>query len=142
MLSRSVNLGTRITESTVLARLVGTDVFWLKLAIPTDQLKWINFPADGRARLSRYKFFSRKKATIILFVPVEVIRLAADVEEQGRMAAVYVAIDDPLCLRPENKTKPKLLLGSFVQAEIEGIELTSVVPSIETTSVKTTLSGS
>ncbi len=57
----------------------------------------------------------------------EVIRLAADVEEKGRMAAVYVAIKDPLCLLAENRNKPKILLGSFVQADIEGTELNSVV---------------
>lgn len=126
VLSRSVNLGSRITEATVLARLVGTDVFWLKLAIPTHELQWINFPADGRPG-SMVRVFLQEKENEDTFRAGRVIRLAADIEEQGRMAAVYVAIDDPLCLKPENHGKPRLLLGSFVQAEIEGIELASVV---------------
>lgn len=127
VLSRAVNLGSRIAESTVLARLVGTDEFWLKLAIPTDQLRWITFPADGKQG-SKVRIFLQEKGSSGFDRTGRVIRLAADVEEKGRMAAVYVAIEDPLCLLPENRGKPKILLGSFVQADIEGTELTSVVP--------------
>ena len=43
------------------------------------------------------------------------------------MASVYVAVQDPLCLLPENSYTPRLLLGSFVRAEIEGTELSPVV---------------
>jgi RND family efflux transporter MFP subunit len=126
VLSRSVNLGSRIAESTVLARLVGTDEFWLKLAIPTDQLKWITFPADDRQG-SNVRIYLQEKAAGESFRTGRVVRLAADVEAKGRMAAVYVAVKDPLCLLPENSDKPKLLLDSFVQADIEGAELASVV---------------
>ncbi len=127
VLSRSVNLGTRVTESTVLARLVGTDEFWLKLAIPTDQLRWISFPEKDR-RGSKVQIFLQEKRDGSSVRTGSVTRLAADIEEKGRMAAVYVAIEDPLCLLPENKTNSQLLLGSYVQAEIEGKELPSVVP--------------
>jgi hypothetical protein len=49
----------------------------------------------------------------------------AALEEQGRMAQILVRIDDPLCLEEENRDKPKLLLGSYVRAEIAGITLDS-----------------
>lgn len=128
VLSRSVNIGARVSESTVLARLVGTDEFWLKLALPTDQLKWITFPTDGNAQEgSKVRIFLQQTAKDDRFLTGRVIRLAADVEEQGRMAAVYVSIKDPLSLKPENSGKPQLLLGSFVRAEIEGSQLASVV---------------
>lgn len=126
VLTRSVNTGARVTESTVLAQLAGTDVFWLQLAIPTDQLQWITFPAAGE-KGSAVRIFLQEKGDNNSFRTGRVLRLAADVDEQGRMATVYAAIDDPLCLQPENKSKPKLLLGSFVQAEIAGIELPSVI---------------
>ncbi|MGB3209791.1 MAG: efflux RND transporter periplasmic adaptor subunit [Desulforhopalus sp.] len=127
VLSRSVNFGTRVSQSTVLARLVGTDEFWLKLAIPTDQLRWITFPKDN-TKGSKVRIILQESANGNVIRTGRVIRLAADVEEQGRMATVYVAVDDPLNLLPENNQKPKLLLGSFVRADIEGKELTSVVP--------------
>jgi RND family efflux transporter MFP subunit len=128
VLSRPVNIGARVSESTVLARLVGTDEFWLKLAIPTDQLKWITFPAaDNNRQGSRVRIFLQQKTKDDNFLTGRVLRLAADVEEQGRMAAVYVSVKDPLSLLPENREKPQLLLGSFVRAEIEGSQLASVV---------------
>jgi RND family efflux transporter MFP subunit len=127
VLSRSVNLGTRVSESTVIGKLVGTDEFWLKLAIPVDQLKWIVFPGDGSKQGSEVKIFLQGKADGI-FRTGRVVRLAADLENQGRMAAVYVAVRDPLSLLPDNKKKPRLLLGSFVRADIKGITLSSVVP--------------
>ncbi len=127
VLSRSINLGTRVSESTVLGKLVGTDEFWLKLAIPVTQLKWIVFPNDISKQGSEVKIFLQGK-TEGIFRTGRVVRLAADLEDQGRMAAVYVAVKDPLSLLPENEEKPRLLLGSFVQADIAGTTLTSVVP--------------
>jgi len=126
VLARSVNFGTRVTASTVLATLVGSDEFWLKLAIPTNQLKWITFPGDGKEG-SKAKIYLQEKVTGDTFRTGRIIRLAADVDDKSRMAAVYVAIKDPLCRLPENSHKPKLLLGSFAQADIEGIKLASVV---------------
>lgn len=126
VLDRSVNLGARITPATMLARLAGTDVFWVKLAIPTDQLQWIKFPAAGSPG-SEVRVFLEAPGDNTPFRTGQILRSAANVEEQGRMATIYAAIDDPLCLRPENNTKPRLLLGSFVQAEIAGTELTSVI---------------
>lgn len=43
------------------------------------------------------------------------------------MARVLVAVDDPLCLKPENEGKPKLLVGQYIQAEIEGTTLNDIV---------------
>ncbi len=127
VLSRSVNLGARITEASVLARLVGTDEFWLKLAIPTTQLRWITFPS-GDEPGAEVRIFLEKKSADSPFRTGRVLRLAADIEEQGRMASIYVTVKDPLNRLPENSTQPQLLLGSFVRAEIAGTELTSVVP--------------
>ncbi len=126
VLTRSVNLGTRVTESTILGTLVGTDEFWVKLAIPTNQLQWITFPASGKQG-SKVRIFLQEKTAGQFYRTGQVIRLAADVEAKGRMAAVYVAVKDPLCLLPENSEMPKLLLDSFVRADIEGVELASVV---------------
>lgn len=126
VLSRSVNLGSRVSVSTVLARLIGTDEFWLKLAVPVEQLRWITFPGSNQSTGAGVRVFPRDRA-FSGFRVGRVLRLAPELEPQGRMASVYVAVADPLCLLPENKDKPRLLLGSFVRAEIEGTELSHVV---------------
>ena len=117
--SRAVNLGSRVTTGTELARLVGTDVWWIEIALPVDQLRWISLPEGDTPG-----------ATVILRHPSawgpeasrtgRVVRLAAGLEELGRMARLLVEIKDPLALAPESAGKPKLHLGAWVQAEIEG----------------------
>jgi hypothetical protein len=57
-----------------------------------------------------------------------VVRLYGEIEAEGRMARLLVAVDDPFCLKPANQDQPKLLMGTFVQAEIEGRTLESVYP--------------
>jgi hypothetical protein len=44
------------------------------------------------------------------------------------MARLLVAVDDPFCLKPQNRDLPQLLMGSYVSAEIEGRTLKSVYP--------------
>ncbi len=43
------------------------------------------------------------------------------------MAQLLVEIDDPLSRKQENRNKPRLLLGSYVQAEIEGTPIESAI---------------
>jgi RND family efflux transporter MFP subunit len=118
--SRNVNLGTRVTESTVLAHLVGTDSFWLRLTLPVDQLQWVNIPTTNDEEGSTVRIYSQQGNDATSFRTGKVIRLAASLEEQGRMAQLLVSVDDPLCRKEENRGKPQLLLGSYVRAEIEG----------------------
>jgi len=119
--SRNVNVGARVTQTTVLAHLVGSDVFWLKLTLPVEQLQWIDIPATRKEKGSEVRIFSQGSTNTESYRKGHVIRLAASLEEQGRMAQLFVEIDDPLSQKKENMNKPKLLLGSYVRAEVEGI---------------------
>ena len=55
-----------------------------------------------------------------------VIRLAGDLNREGRMARLIVEVDDPFTLKSENNGKPVLLMNSYVSVEIEGRELQQV----------------
>lgn len=123
--SRNVDRGAKVTESTVLANLVGTDAFWLRLTIPVEQLQWITIPANSGEAGSTVKIFTQSDSEPEHFRTGQVIRLAASLEAQGRMAQLLVEVEDPLCRKAENTDKPRLLLGSYVRAEIEGIEIAS-----------------
>ena len=54
------------------------------------------------------------------------MRLAGELEPQGRLARLLVGIDDPFCLKPENRDLPRVLVDSLVSAEIQGRALESV----------------
>jgi len=124
--SRMVDTGAKISQSTVLATLVGTDAFWLQLTLPAEQLQWVKIPANSDEEGSSVNIYSQG-STGNNPRTGQVIRLSAALEEQGRMAQLLVRVDDPLCLKNENRDKPKLLLGSYVRAEIEGITIASGV---------------
>jgi RND family efflux transporter MFP subunit len=126
VLSKNVDVGSRVGPTTTLAEITGTDTFWVKLTIPVEQLRWLHIPSSTTEKGSEVQIFLNQNTESAMYRTGKIIRLAADLEKQGRMAVVYVAVDDPLCLKKENKTKPRLLLGSFVRAEISGREFSEM----------------
>lgn len=125
ILAQGADIGARVSQSTVLATLVGTDAFWLRLTLPVEQLAWVELPDSEGNPGSEVKVYNQGSGTGGAYRTGRVIRLDAALEEQGRMARLLVEIDDPLCLKEENKDKPKLLLGSYVSAEIKGKTVSS-----------------
>lgn len=119
--SRNVNVGTRVSSSSVLATLVGTDVFWVELALPVEQLKWLTIPQDNVSKKGALvHIYPQSIGNSEVYRTGHVVRLAAELEERGRMARIFVEVEDPLCLKAENKALPPLFLGSFVRADIAG----------------------
>lgn len=119
--SRNVNAGTQVTAATVLATLVGSDLYWILATVPTDQLKWIRIPG------SPVRIFNETAWGPNAQRAGHVTRLLSDLEKDGRMAQLLIALDDPLALLPKNAGKPSLILGAYVRVEIEGAELNSVI---------------
>lgn len=127
--SKYIELGSRVTESTPVAHLIGTDSFWVQVSVPVDKLEWIKFPEKRNLdQGSAVRIFTKTSGGPDEFRTGRVIRLAADLEEGGRMAKVIVAVEDPLCLQPQNRGRPVLFLGSYVRVEIDGKILDEVYP--------------
>jgi RND family efflux transporter MFP subunit len=126
VMSREVNLGTRVTSASTLAMLVGTDIYWVEVLVPVSQLRWIEIPrADDQqgseVRISNPSAWGQGVSRV-----GRVVRLAAGLEEQGRMARLLIEVPDPLALKPSNKDLPQMLIDSYVQVEIMGRELPAV----------------
>lgn len=116
VLTRNVNVGSQASPQDVLARLAGTDVYWVTVSIPVDRLGWVTVPGS-RAHLVAASGAVREGI---------VINRLADLEQKGRMARLVVAVDDPLCLKPGNEDLAPLLLGEYVRAAVEGRRLDGV----------------
>jgi len=116
VLTRNVNIGSQATPSGQLARLAGTDAYWVKVSIAVDRLPWLEIPGAEATVVSTSGAVRKGR----------VIRLLGDIETKGRMARVLVEVDDPLCLKPENRQEKPLLLGEYVRIEIQGRELEGV----------------
>ena len=118
--ARSADLGARAGESTVLASLVGTDAYWVKVSVPVSQLRWIQIPQTGGDQGAPVRIYDTAAWGDGVCRQGRVIRLEAELEAQGRMAQLLVRVDDPLSLQPDNTGQPPMLIGSYVRVEIEG----------------------
>jgi RND family efflux transporter MFP subunit len=119
------HLGARVTESSVLVKLVGTDAFWVELVVPVDALRWIRAPQRAGEEGDVVKIFDPAAAGNGAHRVGRIFRLAADLEDKGRMAKVLVRVEDPLALAPSSAGQPRLIIGSYVRAEIAGAEIAS-----------------
>lgn len=116
VLSRNVNVGSQASLQDVLAKLAGTDAYWVVVSIPVDRLGWVAIPGSKAQVLSTSGAIHEGR----------VIKLLGDLEEKGRMARLLVEIQDPLCLQPENTNTKPLLLNEYVRVEIDGRQLKGV----------------
>lgn len=121
IVSRNVDKGSRVTESTSMIQLAGTRACWIELAIPVDQLKWVTLPKRVGKRTqpgSQVRIYNPDAWGPKTFRIGRVLRLYPSLETQGRMARLLVELNDPLAIASPNA--PRLLLGSYVKAEIIG----------------------
>ena len=125
--AKHVDLGATVAGNSRLVTLVGTDEAWIEVMVPTRKLQWLHIPQTNGDRGSRVTvrcsaWQSGQSRT------GRVVRLYGELEPEGRMAQVLVAVEDPFCLKAENRDAPRLLMGSYVSAEIQGRTLASVFP--------------
>ena len=124
--TRDVNVGMYVSQTSPLATLTGTDTYWVEVAVPVDQLRWIRIPDSSGMNGSTVHVYDEVAWEPGASRTGSVIRLLSDLETQGRMARLLVAITDPLALEEANAGMPRLILDQYVRVEIEGIELESV----------------
>ena len=120
VMSREVNLGTRVSPSTTLATLVGSDSYWVEAPIPASQLQWISIGQEDNDSGSPVHIYDSVAWGPNRSRSGQLVGLTAMVEENGRMAKLLAEIPDPLSLQPTSSEQPKLLLGSYVRVEIAG----------------------
>jgi len=124
--SAEVDVGARVTTANTLATLVGTDACWLEVSVPVRDLQWIGIPRGSDVMGSVVRISNPVAWGEEGWREGRVIRLAGDLEKEGRMARLIVEVDDPFTLKPENSGKPVLLMNSYVSVEIEGRQLDQV----------------
>jgi RND family efflux transporter MFP subunit len=114
--STSVQQGSQVTPQENIAILVNTDTYWIQASIPVDQLRWIDIPGRetsmGSEAVVRYQDSAVRTG--------RVIKLLSDLEKQGRMARLVIQIADPLSLASPDAKSPAMLIGEYVQADIQG----------------------
>jgi multidrug efflux pump subunit AcrA (membrane-fusion protein) len=87
VINRNVDLGARVTTSTDLATLVGTEEYWVELVMPITHLRWIDIPETPGAMGSRVRLYHESVWGPGVYRSGRVIRRqirARSQEERGR----------------------------------------------------------
>jgi RND family efflux transporter MFP subunit len=92
--NRTANIGARVSPTSALATLIGTDTYWVEVTVPVNQLKWIRIPQEEGDDGSIVRIYDEAAWGAGVFRTGKVRRLAASLEEQGRMARLIVTVDE------------------------------------------------
>ena len=120
--SRSVETGSQVSPQESLAELIGTDTYWIQATLAVDRLDWISIPqgANQEGALAKITYSAGHA------IEGRVVRLLGDLTDQGRMAKIIVAVNDPLGRTASKNHRPPLLIGEYVGLQILGRHLDNV----------------
>ena len=122
ILEAGVEVGDMASPQTLLAVLVGTDAYWVRVSIAVDKLKWVVLPRAGGEPGSAVRIYGATGAAR----EGRLLSLLGDLEPEARMARLLVEVQDPLGLEIDGAPAP-LLLGEYIRAEILGPTVDNVV---------------
>ncbi len=125
VIDKNADPGMVAGVSTSIAELAGTDSFWIELAVPVNQLKWIKVRRGDDAG-SFVKIYNDAAWGKDVFRSGEIIELGGNLEENGRMARAIVEVKDPFSLEKENQSLPKMLVNMFVRVAIDGMDVKDI----------------
>ena len=123
-----IDLGATVSLNTNLVTLIGTDEAWIEVKVWVDKLKWLTIPRRNGDSGSSVKIYNTQAWGEDRFRTGRVLCLAGEIETQGKLTRLLVAVDDPFCLKAENRDLPQLLMGSYISAEVQGRTLSSGFP--------------
>jgi RND family efflux transporter MFP subunit len=124
ILTRNANVGSQVEPGMGLARLIGIDEYWVIVTVPVAKLDQIAFPQDAEEG-APVRIRNRRAWPEDTYRQGRIKRLIGALDDQTRLARVLVSVRDPLVLKKGTKG-PKLIVGTIVQAEIEGRPLQNV----------------
>ncbi len=121
VLEEFIDTGQLVTRQTPLATLVGTDQFRVQVSVPVSVLQRISLPAKTGQHGPSAKIIFETVSGRDIIRSGYVQRIMGDLDPEGRMARLLIAIDDPLNLHTAHTTGPTketVLLGSYVKVMI------------------------
>ena len=124
--SESVDLGQYVRSGTAVAMLAGTDQAEIVVPLPLEELAWLQIPRSGQKGNVTEAAVQLGAGGETFAWRGKVVRQLGDVDPQGRMARLVVAVDDPYHLRQGTAERPVLSMGIFVQVLLHGKVLKDV----------------
>jgi RND family efflux transporter MFP subunit len=126
ILSRNVNVGSQVTSSDNLGRLVGQDTYWVEATVMLSKLRRLSFPENGEQG-AEVRIRNNSAWDPGEYRTGYLYRLVGSLENNTRLARILIEVPDPRALQPENSEAPAMIIGSFVEANIMAEELPDVI---------------
>ncbi|UCD34285.1 MAG: efflux RND transporter periplasmic adaptor subunit [Nitrospiraceae bacterium] len=118
VLEEFIDRGQLVSRQTSLATFVGTDQFRVQVSVPVAVLPRIAVPVASRQQGSAVRVIFEPVSGAPVIRHGQVLRIMGDLDPEGRMARILIAIDDPLNLKAGSRNG-KVLLGSYVKVMID-----------------------
>lgn len=119
VVSREASVGAQVSATTALGVLASSEAYWINVAVPQADLKWIKFP-EGKQTGSSVCVSDASSSEEGCHKGT-VLNLQTSVQDNGRQAQVLVEVP-----RNNNKNLQPLLLAQYVKVRFNGIELNNV----------------
>ncbi len=123
VVEEAVDVGQVVGPSSRLATLIGTDRFWVKVAVSPSRLAELSIPEVNAKQGSRAIVLQETGQAGGFEYEGRILRLVSRLDPQTRTAQLLVGIDNPLAVRDGGVP---LLPGSFVNVELIGNEISDV----------------
>ncbi|MGA9575704.1 MAG: efflux RND transporter periplasmic adaptor subunit [Lysobacterales bacterium] len=127
IITREANVGSQVSPGETLGQLVGIESYWVEASVPVSDLRWIGFPDASEQTGSSAQIRNRAAWPDDTRREGKVHRLIGALEDQTRLARVLLTVADPLAHQPGSAGLPPLMVGSFVEASIEGKPIEDVI---------------
>ena len=127
ILSQNVTVGSQVAQGDNLGRIVGTDSYWVTATVPISRLQWLKFPESDSERGSLVHIENPSAWTKGAHREGYLNGQIGALDAQTRLARVLVRVEDPLATSKELKGAPKLMIGAFVEVNIEAEPIPDVV---------------
>lgn len=121
---RMSDVGNIVSTQDTLATLVNTDMYWVNVEIPVQDLHWLNIPKTSDEKGS-HAFITLGDG--LGMREGSVYKTTGSVNEQSRMAKLIIAAPDPLLLKHQVKGQNRMVLGDYVKVTIIGKTLENAI---------------
>jgi len=127
ILSQNVTKGSLIAQGDVLGRIVGTEEYWVVATVPVSKLQWLRFPESANEKGAKVRIENPSGWAGGAYREGYLDRQIGALDGQTRLARVLVKVRNPLATSDTTKGMPKLMIGTFVEVNIQADPIPEVV---------------
>ena len=118
VLNETADVGDFASVGASLGAVADVSAFWLEVEIPQSTLQRLRTLAQTQSENAPARVFPANGSSAPVARDAEVISLSGSVSDQSRLGVALLEVKDPLARLAENKDAPVILLGSYVDVEI------------------------